>query len=411
MRSRERILIVSVNWLGDLLFLTPAIRAIRRAYPGSFIACLAPPRGLELLQGNPHLNEVIPVQETRGPGNLFVWWRMVGRLRAGRFDTGFLFHRSFTRALAVRLAGIPERIGHCTWKRGWLLTTAVRPPRPDTVHKIDLFLRVLEAAGIQPNGREYDAGLLPVDRAAAERLRSEMGLKPQDRVVALHAGANWRLKRWPPKNFARLADALADRCGAKVLFIGGPGDLPLIEGIVGRMSSRPVVAAGRTTFRQMGALLERTSLLISNDSGPLHMGLAVGVPVVALFGPTDPRMTGPARFASRNEQGGVNPANGARAITPPPDLSAKGGSFQETWPAGPKSGGGVTLFGSIGCPVPCTQLRCPANLCMEQITVEQVLEAAGKFLRARFKTSRHSRASGNLRGQIDPRVREDDVLK
>lgn len=337
--ARKRILIVSVNWLGDLLFLTPAIRAIRRAHPNSFIACLAPPRGLELLQGNPHLNEVIPVEETRGPGNLLVWWKRVGRLREGRFDTVFLFHRSFTRALAVRAAGIPERIGHWTWKRGWLLTTAVHPPRPDSVHKIDLFLRIVEAAGIRPDGRQYDAGLLPEDRAAAERIRSELGLKPKDRVVALHAGANWRLKRWPPKNFARAADELVGRYGVKVLFIGGQGDLPLIEGIVGRMKSRPLIAAGRTTFRQMGALLEQSSLLISNDSGPLHMGLAVGVPVVALFGPTDPKLTGPA--------------HGACA---------------------------VTLFGSIGCPVPCYQLRCPANLCMEQITVEQVLEAAGKFL-------------------------------
>lgn len=337
--SRKRILIVSVNWLGDLLFLTPAIRAIRRAYPDSHIAIVSPVRGLDLLQGNPHLNEVIPVQEPRGFGNFFFWMKLAGRLREGRFDTAFLFHRSFTRAFAVCRAGIPERIGFRGWKRSGLLTLAVEPPASDSVSKINLFLRLVEAAGISAAGRQYDAGLLPEDRDAADRLWTQLGLSRGDRVVALHAGANWRLKRWPADRFAQLADRLAEKYGARILFVGGEGDRPLIQSITGRMKREALVAAGWTTFRQLGALLEKTSLLVSNDSGPLHMGLAVGVPVVALFGPTDPKLTGSVE--------------GSKA---------------------------VTLFGSIGCPVPCYQLRCPANLCMEQILVEQVLEAAGKFL-------------------------------
>ena len=335
----KRILFVPVNWLGDLLFMTPAIRAVRRAYPDSFLAALSPPCGLDLLKGNPHLNEVIPMPEGRGIAHLAGWWPVVRRLRAGRFDTAFLFHRSFTRAAAVWAAGIPARVGYRTAKRNLLLTAGPEMPPKDSLHKVDGFLRVVEAAGIPPAGRHYDAGLLPEDERAAETLARELGIGPSDRVVALHAGANWLLKRWSPRRFAETADALSERCGARVLFIGGEGDLPLIRDITGRMRSRPLVAAGRTTFRQMGALLKRTRLLISNDSGPLHMGMAVGVPVVALFGPTDPELTGPM--------------NGAKA---------------------------VTLFGSIGCPVPCYRLDCPANLCMDQITVEQVLSAAARFL-------------------------------
>ena len=337
--GRKRILIVPVNWLGDLLFLTPAIRAIRRAHPGAHIAALSPRRGLDLLQGNPHLNAVIPMPEGRGLAHLAGWFPMIRRLRAERFDAVFLFHRSFTRAAVAWAAGIPERIGIRTWKQGWLLTTAVRPPPADSLHKVDGFLRLVEAAGIPPDGRHYDAGLTPEDEQAADGLAKELGFGPSDRVVALHAGANWLLKRWPSHRFVELADRLTERCRARVLFIGGEGDLPLIESIAGRMRSRPIIAAGRTTFRQMGAVLKRTSLLISNDSGPLHMGMAVGVPVIALFGPTDPKLTGPV--------------------------------------SGDK---GVTLFGSIGCPVPCYRLDCPANLCMEQVTVDQVLAAAGKFL-------------------------------
>ena len=173
---------------------------------------------------------------------------------------------------------------------------------------------------------------MPEDERAADALVREMGLSSSDRVVVLHAGANWLLKRWPSRRFAELADGLSERYGARVLFIGGEGDLPLIRGIAGRMRVRPLVAAGRTTFRQMGALLKRTRLLISNDSGPLHMGIAVGVPVIALFGPTDPKLTGPV--------------NGAKA---------------------------VTLFGSIGCPVPCYRLDCPANLLLNIISTLSIL--------------------------------------
>ena len=319
--------------------MTPAIRAIRRAYPESHIACLVAPRGLDLLRGNPHLDEVIPMEEERGLKAWRHWGPLVKRLREGRFDAAYLFHRSFTRTVLAWAAGIPVRIGYRTWKRGWLLTLAVDPPPKDSAHKADWFLRLLKADGIEEDGCHYDAGVLPQDEEAADRLLRGLGVGSGERLVALHAGANWRLKRWPAGHFARLADGLAQRYGVKPIFVGGEGDRPLIQGILARMKGPAFVAAGRTTFRQLGALLARTSLLVSNDSGPLHLGVAVGTPVVALFGPTDPALTGP-KADSRVE----------------------------------------VLFGSIGCPVPCYQLRCPANLCMHQITVEQVLDAAGKFL-------------------------------
>ena len=337
--DRKRILIVSVNWMGDLLFMTPALRAIRRCYPDAVIACLAPPRGLDLLKGHPHLNEVIPLDESRGLRGLIRWLLMIRRLRAERFDTAFLFHRSLTRTAIVWCAGVRERIGYRTWRRGWLLTKAVAPPAADSVHKAVWFLKMLEGAGIPSDGFRYDVGLLSQDHQVAGDILREWDIKPEDRLVALHAGANWRLKRWPAKNFAQLGDGLAEHYGVKVVLIGDRGDLPLSEKIAGQMRTRPFVATGRTTFRQLGALLTTTRLLISNDSGPLHLGLAVGTPVVALFGPTDPKLTGPLD-----------------------DSKA------------------VTLFGSIGCPVPCYQLKCPVNLCMHQISVEQVLMAAGRFL-------------------------------
>ncbi len=347
--SRKRILIVAVNWLGDLLFMTPAIRAIRRAHRDSFIACLVPPRGLDLLEGNPNLDEVIPLEEVRGLPNLFRWGRIIRRLREGRFDAAYLFHRSLTRALWVRAAGIPHRVGYRTWKRGWLLTTAADAPAPDSIHKAEWFLRMLEADGIRRDGMQYEIGIRQEDRDAAQRLLRELGVGEGEPLVALHAGANWRLKRWPAGNFARLADGLRDRFRARVLFVGGEGDQALVEEIRGRMRGPALAVAGRTNFRELGALLAHARLLVSNDSGPLHLGVAVRIPVIGLFGPTKPELTGP-----------------------------------------PAGRGTAVLFGSIGCPVPCYRLHCPVNLCMAQITVEQVLEAATPILSGELTSGRQA---------------------
>ncbi len=319
--------------------MTPAIRAIRKKYPNAHLACLAAPRGVALLEGNPHLNEVIPLEERRGVAN-WVWlWRARGVLRPKRFDAAYLFHRSFSRTLVAALAGIPVRVGFATWKRGWLLTQSAPMPARDSLHKAEWFLKLLSHVGIESDGMQYDAGILPEDEAFAEKLLSEWKIPPGTRMVALHAGANWKLKCWPAKSFAELADRLFERFSAQPIFIGGQDDRPLIQEIAGHMRSKAVVAAGATSFRQMGALLKRVKLLISNDSGPLHMGVAVATPVIALFGPTQPELTGP-----------------------------------------PKGALAVTLFGSIGCPVPCYKLDCSNNLCMQKITVEQILSAAEKSL-------------------------------
>lgn len=337
--NAPRILIVGVNWLGDLIFMTPAIRAIRRAYPASTLMCLVPPRGQDLLRGNPHLNAVIPFRESRGLTGLLQWWPLVQRLKKERFDIAFLFHPSATRAAAVWAAGIPSRIGYRTGKRDWLLTKAIPHPPKDSVHKAMGYLGVVEGAGLPSDGLQYDFGIFPEDRVSAQALLTGWGIGNQDRLVALHAGANWHLKRWSARNFASLADALSTQLNAKVLFVGGAEDLSLVEKIRSQMQTHPIVATGRTSLRQLGALLSRTQLLISNDSGPLHLGLAVGVPVIGLFGPTDPKLTGP--------------------------LEA------------PRA---ATLVGSIGCPVPCYQLRCPVNLCMDQIRVDEVLARAAQML-------------------------------
>lgn len=342
MDKSPRIVIIGVNWLGDTLFMTPAIRALRRRHPGAFLACVVPPRCRELLAGNPHLDLVMTFDERgadRGPAGLR---RFRDALRAQRFDTAFLFHRSFTRALVTAWAGIPQRIGYATWKRAWVLTTAVPMPPNDTVHKVTHFLKLLDAVGIPADGMAYDLPVPAADLQYARQLLRAAGCEPGQPVVAMHAGANWELKRWPPARFARLGDDLADQHGARIVLVGSAGDRPMAEGIARRMRHPPAILCGQTTLAQLAALFTQVSAVVSNDSGPLHVASAVGARAVGLFGPTKPELTAP-------------PASASLRI----------------------------LFGSVGCPVPCYREWCPVNLCLREIAPGDVIEALAPWLAAR----------------------------
>ena len=245
------------------------------------------------MSDNPHLDEVIPFEESRGILGFFRWIGLIGRLRAERFDACYLFHRSFTRALTVWLAGIPSRIGPATRKQAGLLTHPAVMPSKEEIHKAAWYMKIVEADGVAPDGPSYDLVLLSDDLASADRLLREFGIQPAEKFVAVHPGANWPPKRWSLEKFARLADGLRKKRGIKTVFIGGPDDLELVKRIRSLMQTEMFAATGKTSLRESAAILRRAAVLVSNDSGPLHMGAAVGTPVVGLFGPSDPRRYGP----------------------------------------------------------------------------------------------------------------------
>ncbi|MDD5097985.1 MAG: glycosyltransferase family 9 protein, partial [Candidatus Omnitrophica bacterium] len=145
-KERKRILIFNVNWLGDVLFSTAVIRNVRRNFPESYLACIVPSRCYPVLKGNPHLDEIIIFDEKDRHKGIFKLLGFVRVLQDKKFDTVFLLHKSFSRALICRLSGIPERIGHYTKKRGFLLTQKIIPPKKDSIHRIDYYLDVIEKA-------------------------------------------------------------------------------------------------------------------------------------------------------------------------------------------------------------------------------------------------------------------------
>lgn len=338
----KKILIVNVNWVGDVIFSTPFIRAVREAYPESHIACLLHPRCAEVLEGNPRLNELIIYDEEFRHRSLFGKLKLVSHLKTKRFDIAFILHRSFTKALITALAGIRERVGYATKGRGFVLTKIVEEPS-DQPHKVEYFLNIARSFGITPGDRSYEFFIKDSDRTFIKGYLSKNNIDDKDLLVVICPGGNWNPKRWPKENFARLSDMLIERYGAKIVISGAAKDANLADEIKGMMrTSSPaiIVSCGKTTLKGLGALLERANLVIANDTGPMHIAVAMKTKVIALFGPTSPEITGPYgmgryRVVSRND----------------------------------------------ACEIPCYDFSCRDNSCMTAISVEDVFKESGEMLK------------------------------
>lgn len=338
----SKILIVNVNWVGDVLFSTPAIRALRKSNPEAHIACMVVPRCKEILELNPRLNELIIYDEKGEYKGLIGKLKLISALKARRFDCVFLFHRSLTRTLMVALSGIKERVGIYNPKRGFLLTRKVKP-QPPYIHKVEQFLNIVKGMDVGDDGKNMELFIGKDDEAFAGEFLKSRGIKEGERFIILNPGGNWDLKRWPAGNFAELGDRLHEKYKTAVIITGAEKDLELGKKIAGMMKYKPVIACGETKLRQLAAIMKRASLVISNDSGPMHIAVSQAVKTIALFGPTDPKVTGPY-------------GEGIYAVI------QKGSE-------------------KPGCKIPCYNLRCEEALCMKAVTVEDVLREAERLLK------------------------------
>lgn len=288
----DRILVVLPNWFGETLFVTPFLRALRAFSPNAWIATLGWPQCRAVLLHNPRVNKLLEYDERgahRGPVGK---WRLIRSLRRQRFDCAFILRRSLSRSLLLMLAGVPRRVGFANAKSGWLLTHRVTPSSAP-VHKAFTYVPLLEALGASAPRGFYDYIVHDTERAAAARLLDERPGAEGGPLVIVHPGANWLHKRWPADRFAALADRLIADRGAHILVTGSPDDAPLADDIKRKMRHAPTILAGRTTLRELAVLLEQAQVVISNDTGVLHIAAALGRPVVALYGPTSPALTGP----------------------------------------------------------------------------------------------------------------------
>lgn len=339
MSGRKRILIIEVNWLGDVLFSTPFIRAVRDNYPDSHIACLVHPRAAGMLESNPAVDELIVYDEEGVHKSVVAKARLVGDLKKEKIDIAYILHRSFTKALIAYLAGAKERIGYASKNRAILLTRPLREKPPDSIHKVEYFLDIARQTGLKAVSISYEFFVSDKDRKFAEDFMKSSGIHAGTRFVAICPGGNWPPKRWPAENFASLCDRLFEKYGLKTVITGSAADRPLAQKITALMKSTAVNTAGLTTIRQLGAILEKASLVVADDTGSMHMAVAMKAPTIALFGPTSPKLTGP--YGEGNY----------RVIS----------RFDK-------------------CRVPCYDVSCNDYKCMAAISVEEVMGEAGRLL-------------------------------
>ncbi|MBN2097714.1 MAG: lipopolysaccharide heptosyltransferase II [Candidatus Omnitrophica bacterium] len=333
----KRILIVNVNWRGDVLFSTPFLRAIRENFPEAFIATLVVPRCVPILENNPDLNEIIVFDERGKQRGLWGKMKLIRLLRTKNFDLAFILHRSLTRTLICWLAGIPERVGYYTKKRSLFLTKNIFA-QAEPVHKVDYFLKIAQDYGVPVKNRDYQFLISQDNRDYADKLLQEQGVKKGDFLVVLNPGGNWDLKRWPKENFALLGDSLVEKYQARVLITGAAKDIKLAEEIAALMKNQPLLLCGKTTLGELAALMAKVNLVVANDSGPMHIALSQGAKVIALFGPTAPKITGPYG-----------------------------------------RGNYTVIQKDVGCAVPCYELNCTDQRCMKAISVQEVLQAIAKM--------------------------------
>ena len=295
----ERIGILKLGSLGDIVHTLPTLAVLRRHFPKAYIGWVveAPNRGL--LEGHPLLDEVFPVDTAS-------WRRLrwrgaipaLGRIRRAGFEVVIDFQGLLKSSLLGRWTGARKRIGfeapHCREPlSAHLSTVRVRPP-PGARHVVELNLSLLSPLVPHPEEEviQFPLGLTVAEWGRAEAYFSRVGWGPETPVLALHPGAGWATKRWDTSRYAVLGERLVKETGARLLLTWGPGDEATVEALQSALRA-PAELLPPTSVRELAAILGRCQLFIGGDTGPLHLAAALGVPTVALFGPTTPERNGP----------------------------------------------------------------------------------------------------------------------
>jgi heptosyltransferase-1 len=342
----RRILIIKPSSLGDIVHALPVLAALRRADPGAYIAWLVSKSFAALLDGHPLLDEVIVFDRSRY-GKMLRSARALGEflsflreLRRRRFDLVVDLQGLFRSGFLAFASGAEQRIGFAAAREcaGLFYTQRVRCP-PDARHAVDKNLCIVAALGLRADPPEFPLGLRPKEIRGAKTLLAAAAGRPVKTFTAVIPGARWESKRWRAERIAALIDRMHEESLSPCVLLGSAADRPFADRVAAACRSPTIDLVGRTSVREVAALLGLSDRVICHDSGPMHIAAALGKPLVAIFGPTDPAVTGPYR-RSRED------ASGTRA------------PFR-------------VVATRIECS-PCRQRTCDHHSCMERLAVETV---------------------------------------
>jgi heptosyltransferase-2 len=294
-----KILVRAPNWIGDAVMAVPALEAIRRTHTDAEICVLARPVVADLLSEQPFAHRVLQYDYRGRHRGWFGREKLVAELRKENFIVAVLLQNAFEAAWLAWRARVPERIGYARDGRGPLLTKSIRVPQEGEIprHESRYYLELLCRAGwieTSPASAQARLSVSAAARAAAEYALRIAGARDGAWRCAIAPGASYgAAKCWPPERFALLADRLISECGADVIFFGTPREKEIAALIRSNMKLPALSLVGETSMRDLAALFASCSAFIGNDSGAMHVAAAVGLPVIGIFGSTDPEGTGP----------------------------------------------------------------------------------------------------------------------
>lgn len=286
----NKVLVVQTSFLGDTVLTVPLLSEIKSRFPQTKLSVLCNPQARELLRDHPDIDEIIVDDKRRADKGWLGLWRKADMLKARGFTIALSPHKSFRTALLLFLAGIPYRVGFYQSK-GWFLFNA-RVTRDAYRHDVERNLSVLKAFGIEPeecNRTLQLETLAAVDETVARTFQS-LGVDGSRLRFGLNPGSVWPTKRWTINGYAELVGLLKEHYACDVLLFGGPEDAEIVAEIHRLSGDRCVSLVGKISLRELPAALSRCDLLITNDSGPMHVAVARGVPVVAVFCATTPSL-------------------------------------------------------------------------------------------------------------------------
>jgi len=348
----QKIAVRCPNWVGDLVMCTPALRSLRQHFTSAHISVMVKPALRAVIEHLPFVDEIIEYEPKGRDRGLINYISFMSHLRKQRFDLGILMPHSFSSGLVFYLAAIPERVGYNRNARGWMLTRKVAPFTEQgkivPVNMVRLYLELVKNLGCSAADSRVELKTSASAEKWVDNFFAQQGIADDDFTVVIIPGATFgSSKCWKDSSFAEVADALISEYRARVFIVPGPGEADIAQSIRNNMKQPPVdMGRGILPLDRLMALVRRCSLLVTNDTGPRHFGVAFNKPVIVLMGPTDPRYT---------------------------DYG-----LDKT----------VILRGNADC-APCHLKTCPTDhCCMTLITPQKVLTAAREMIEKYYLTSR-----------------------
>lgn len=331
----ERIVVRVPNWIGDAVMAVPSLKTIKENMPESELWVCGISWVIELYRNFPFLDGIVQLKKGM---NLGILKENAKIIKSFGFSKGFLFTNSFSTALEFFLSKIPERIGYSRDFRGFLLTKRVKWKK-EKKHHVFYYLDILKEIGFKLGNPKIELYLEEEEKGWANRNLSKKGAKEGRINIGINPGAYYgEAKRWKTSGYGTLASLLKKKFDANIIIFGSKDETPIALEIKKFVGDSAIVLTGETTLRELMAYISQLDLFITNDSGPMHIANALGIPIVAIFGPTSPEVTSP---------------------------------FHQPY---------IIVKKDVSC-TPCKYRSCPiGHICMAEISVEEVYSAVLKIL-------------------------------